>query len=453
MTLEKKGFHLVGGAVRDLLLNKEVNDRDYVAVGYNEAELLALGFKKVGADFPVFLNEKGEEIALPRQERSTGSAYSDFEVVTDGVTLIDDLKRRDLTINAMALSPDGVLVDPYGGQKDLEDGIIRHTSEAFTEDPVRVLRVARFAARFGFKVAPETKELVKKMAKRGALKALKPERIWKELEKVFNEYNSAIFFKVLYELGVLFEIFPFMKEWASQSHYTRKWHAEGSVLNHVLLALRAVEEDECCTPELKFAVLFHDIAKCQAFQERKAKGLLGFEGHWEERLVLPLMDELQKKYRVPSSYIKMAKMVAIHHHNFRNFDKKSEEELVRIYTNKFFPKTEEELGLLLSAIEADAKGKITSSNKARDLTLSESFMVADRGAVEIDGFEYKSGLDSDSFFDKEILIAFLVFNAIKSIKLTKEELSDLGLNPKKDGLAIKALIEKRRKEVVKKCLF
>ena len=195
---------LVGGAVRDVLMGREPKDLDYVVVGATPADMLAAGYQQVGADFPVFLHpETGHEYALARMERKTGDGYLGFEVQTDGVTLEDDLYRRDLTINAMALDEDGKLVDPYGGQHDLAQGVLRHVSGAFVEDPLRVIRLARFFARYDtFTVAGETMELCAQVVERGDLNHLATERFWAELVKAFEERGVERFFALLKVLNV-----------------------------------------------------------------------------------------------------------------------------------------------------------------------------------------------------------------------------------------------------------
>ena len=202
--------YLVGGSVRDELLGLEVQDRDYVVVGASPDEMLAKGFRPVGADFPVFLHpETHEEYALARTERKTGPGYKGFTVhAAPDVTLEDDLKRRDLTINAMARAGDGTLVDPYSGERDLRAGILRHVSEAFAEDPVRILRVARFAARFGFAVAPETLELMRRMVASGEADALVAERVWQELSRGLMEKRPSRMIAVLRECGALARVLP-----------------------------------------------------------------------------------------------------------------------------------------------------------------------------------------------------------------------------------------------------
>ncbi len=202
--------YLVGGSVRDELLGLPVQDRDYVVVGADPAQMLRLGFRPVGADFPVFLHPRTqEEYALARTERKTGPGYKGFAFhAAADVTLEDDLRRRDLTINAMARAEDGTLIDPHGGEKDLRAGLLRHVSEAFAEDPVRILRVARFAARFGFAVAPETLALMRRMVEAGEADALVPERVWQELARGLMEKSPARMLAVLRECGALARVLP-----------------------------------------------------------------------------------------------------------------------------------------------------------------------------------------------------------------------------------------------------
>ncbi|MEX1081222.1 MAG: multifunctional CCA tRNA nucleotidyl transferase/2'3'-cyclic phosphodiesterase/2'nucleotidase/phosphatase [Halofilum sp. (in: g-proteobacteria)] len=205
--------YLVGGAVRDRLLGREPRERDWVVVGANPEELEAAGYKRVGRDFPVFLHPKtGEEYALARTERKSGHGYHGFAVhAGPEVTLEDDLGRRDLTINAIAETDEGQLVDPYGGQRDLEARLLRHVSPAFVEDPLRILRVARFAARFealGFAVADDTRELMRQIAASGELDYLVPDRVWQETERALTEPAPTRFFDELRACGALAAVFP-----------------------------------------------------------------------------------------------------------------------------------------------------------------------------------------------------------------------------------------------------
>src|ERR687895_1625678 len=207
--------YVVGGAVRDELLGLTLQDKDHVVVGATPEEMVAQGFKPVGQDFPVFLHpQTHEEYALARTERKSGRGYKGFTVhAAPDVTLEDDLRRRDLTINAMAKAADGTLIDPFGGRKDLEAGVLRHVSEAFAEDPVRILRVARFAARFGFRVADETLALMKRMVDSGEADYLVPERVWQEFARGLAEPHPERMFEVLESSGFLKKVFPELKSW------------------------------------------------------------------------------------------------------------------------------------------------------------------------------------------------------------------------------------------------
>ncbi|HET7728782.1 MAG TPA: multifunctional CCA tRNA nucleotidyl transferase/2'3'-cyclic phosphodiesterase/2'nucleotidase/phosphatase [Usitatibacter sp.] len=207
--------YAVGGSVRDELLGLPVEDRDYVVVGADPAEMTRLGFKAVGADFPVFLHPRThEEYALARTERKTGPGYRGFSFhAAPDVTLEEDLRRRDLTINAMARAEDGTLIDPYGGEADLRAGLLRHVSEAFAEDPVRILRVARFAARFGFAIAPETLALMQEMVAKGEADALVPERVWQEVARGLMERSPSRMVAVLRECGALARVLPEIDRW------------------------------------------------------------------------------------------------------------------------------------------------------------------------------------------------------------------------------------------------
>lgn len=217
MSATTSGTFLVGGAVRDSLLGRAVTDRDWVVVGRSPAEMLADGYSQVGKDFPVFLHpETHEEHALARTERKTGAGHQGFEVHAGAdVTLEEDLLRRDLTVNAIAQRPDGTLVDPYGGEQDLRDGVLRHVSPAFAEDPLRILRVARFAAQLGFSVAPQTLALMREMARQGALAELPAERIWQEFHKALGAANTPAFLRVLDETEALLPWFVDVAERAA----------------------------------------------------------------------------------------------------------------------------------------------------------------------------------------------------------------------------------------------
>ena len=256
--------YLVGGAVRDRLLGRPVHERDWVVVGATPEELMSLGYQPVGREFPVFLHPvTHEEYALARQERKVGPGYRGFTTqFAPTVTLEEDLKRRDLTINAMAETEDGALVDPYGGQADLAARMLRHVSEAFVEDPVRILRVARFAARYaslGFHVAPQTLELMRRITADGEARTLVPERVWQETERALGEARPEVFFQTLRACGALAVIFPELDALFGVPQPPR-WHPEIDTGVHVMLALRYAA-DRGFSNSVRFAVLTHDLGR------------------------------------------------------------------------------------------------------------------------------------------------------------------------------------------------
>ena len=260
--------YLVGGAVRDELLALPAHERDWVVVGATPEELQRAGYRAVGREFPVFLHpDSSEEYALARLERKTGPGYRGFETrFSPEVTLEQDLQRRDLTINAMARAPDGTLIDPYGGRHDLERRLLRHVSPAFVEDPVRVLRVARFAARLsalGFRLAPETRELMRFMVANGEINALVPERVWRELQRALGEANPEVFFDILQDCGALTVVLPELAWGATQRDALRRAvqiSAEPSVRLAALLADMAPEKIRALCERLRVPNDYRELA-------------------------------------------------------------------------------------------------------------------------------------------------------------------------------------------------
>lgn len=347
----EKGFYPVGGQVRDIAMGMIPKDNDYVAVGYTIEEMISLGFNKVGADFPVFLHpETKDEYALPRTERSTGKGYHDFEINTDNVSLKEDLYRRDLTINAMALMPDGSIYDPHNGLKDLNNKVLRHTSEAFFEDPVRVLRIARFTARFtDFKIADETVTLIKSM--KNAVADMTKERIWKETQKALSESSPQNYFRALLELDVLDVVFPEIFKMIG-TEQNPKYHAEGDVFEHTMLVLQETSKISK-DPIVRFASLFHDIGKAEVFKENG-----NLHGHDNEELVVDLLEKVKNRYKVPNDFMSLAKSVTVLHHRIYRFDEMKDTSIVKTFENKYFPKTEEELIKMIHAINGDTFGRV-----------------------------------------------------------------------------------------------
>ncbi|WP_094752651.1 multifunctional CCA addition/repair protein [Psychromonas sp. CD1] len=303
-------FFLVGGALRDRLLHLNIKDRDHVVINATPKMLLDLGYKQVGKDFPVFLHPKtGEEYALARTERKNGQGYHGFECYAgQDVSLVEDLQRRDLTINAMACSTDGYIIDPYKGQEDLKNKILRHVSPAFSEDPLRVLRVARFAARFyhlGFKIAPETLLLMRKLSISGELTHLRAERIWQETDKALASDDPQIYFSILRECGALNILFPEIARLFGIPG-PKRWHPEIDTGIHTLMVLKQatkLSNDNA----FRFACLVHDLGKALTLQELWPS----HKGHGE--LGLKIINSLCTRLKIPNEYRELALLVSQHH--------------------------------------------------------------------------------------------------------------------------------------------
>lgn len=303
-------IYLVGGAVRDALLGLPVKERDWIIVGATPDELLAQGYKPVGKDFPVFLHPKThEEYALARTERKTALGYRGFYIyASPEVSLIEDLARRDLTINAIAQDEKGHLIDPYDGLQDLKVRSLRHVSPAFVEDPVRILRVARLAARFahlGFNVAPETMTLMKTMVSSGEVDALIPERVWSETVRALNEPNPERFIQILRECAALSRLFPEIDQLfgvpQAASH-----HPEIDTGIHVLMCLQQAVRLQADTT-VRFAVLVHDLGKGTTPQEEWPQHV----GH--EARSAHLVRKFCERLRVPKAYRELSMLVAEYH--------------------------------------------------------------------------------------------------------------------------------------------
>ncbi len=346
--------YLVGGAVRDTLLGRTVRERDWVVVGATPEQLLAQGFKPVGKDFPVFLHPgTGEEYALARTERKTAPGYHGFEVTAhSGVTLAEDLLRRDLTINAMAQDEAGRLIDPYGGQQDLERRVLRHVSPAFIEDPVRILRLARFTARFaalGFTVAPETLELMKEMVAAGEVDALVPERVFQELARALSEPEPAAFFRVLRRCDALARLFPEIDRLFGVPQ-PRVYHPEIDTGLHTLLVLQqAVKLSD--DPMIRFAALTHDLGKGVTSQAQWPKH------HGHETAGIPLLNALCERYRMPSAWRTLAGNVMRHHGICHRAFELRPATVVALFHNLDAFRKRNDFEAFLLACTADARGR------------------------------------------------------------------------------------------------
>src|SRR6186713_693821 len=346
--------YLVGGAVRDRLLGREVSERDWVVVGATPGELERAGFIPVGRDFPVFLHPKTkEEHALARLERKVAPGYRGFSTeFSADVKLEDDLRRRDLTINAMAQDGDGNIIDPYGGQRDLEARLLRHVSEAFAEDPVRILRVARFAARYaplGFRVADETLALMRQMVADGEAGALVAERVWTETEKALGEPCPDVFITVLRDCGALKVVYPEIDALFGVPQ-PEKWHPEIDTGVHQLLALREAVKAGGGVPA-RFAVLMHDLGKAAT----PADKLPSHPGHEESGAAL--VEQLCARLRVPNNLRELAVLTArFHTHVHRAFELRAATVLNTLESCDALRRPERFADFLL-ACEADVRGR------------------------------------------------------------------------------------------------
>lgn len=346
--------YLVGGAVRDALLNEAAGDRDWVVIGSSPEDMLERGFRAVGKDFPVFLHPvSGEEYALARRERKTGPGYTGFATESGSdVTLEEDLSRRDLTVNAMAQDADGGLIDPFGGAQDLNNGILHHVSDAFVEDPLRVLRVARFAARYagrGFAVAPETVDLMRRISASGELASLVPERVWQETCRALGEANPSEFIRVLQRCDALDIIFP---EIAALQGVLQnvEHHPEGDAFLHTLMALDAATKISQ-QKEVRFAALVHDLGKAKTPQNEWPRHIK------HEHRGVTIVNALCDRLRVPSDYRELAVLVTREHLLMHRLAELRPETVLKLLNRLDGFRRSERLDSFLTACRADATGR------------------------------------------------------------------------------------------------
>jgi len=347
-------IYLVGGAVRDRMLGLPRGERDWVVVGGSREQMLALGYRQVGRDFPVFLHPgTGEEYALARRERKSGHGYRGFSCETGAqVSLEDDLARRDLSINAMAEDAEGSLIDPYGGARDLEERVLRHVSAAFVEDPLRVLRVARFMARFatrGFRVHPDTMALMRDMAASGELSHLVAERVWTETRRALAEPSPQEYVRTLRECGALGAIFPEIDALFGVPQPPCH-HPEIDTGEHLLLSLRLAAELGLSEPA-RFAVLVHDLGKALTPRERWPSHV----GH--EALGAAAVRALCERLRVPVKHRELALAVCMHHTRCHRALEMRAPALVSLLEDVDALRNGERFEEFLAACEADARGR------------------------------------------------------------------------------------------------
>jgi len=346
--------YLVGGAVRDHLLNFPVKEKDWVVIGETPESMLAKGFNPVGKDFPVFLHpQTHDEYALARTERKTAPGYKGFTIhASPKVTLEEDLIRRDLTINAMAMATDGTIIDPYNGRRDLEQGIFRHVSPAFSEDPVRILRVARFAARYthlGFKLAHETRDLMRQMVNKGETESLVAERVWAELHKALLEKTPTAFFYTLRDCRALASIFPEIDRLFGVPQ-PEKYHPEIDTGIHCLMVLEQASILSA-KAEVRLAALLHDLGKAVTPPAKWP----GHHGH--EQKGLPILDVFCERLRVPRQFKSLCRLVMHYHtHCHRVYELRASTITELLQALGVF-KSQNSLADFLLACEADMKGR------------------------------------------------------------------------------------------------
>ncbi|MDC0610659.1 multifunctional CCA addition/repair protein [Vibrio sp.] len=383
--------YLVGGAVRDKLLGLKHYDNDWVVVGSTPEAMLAKGFKPVGKDFPVFLHpETQEEHALARTERKSGKGYTGFNCYfANDVTLEEDLLRRDLTINAMAMDWNGNIIDPYGGQQDLNDKILRHVSEAFTEDPLRVLRVARFAAKLnkhGFTVAEETQSLIQKISQSGELSELTPERVWLEWQKSLSTPSPEIFLKVLRDNLALAELIPEIDVLFGVPQ-PAKWHPEIDTGIHTLMVInQASQLSEDLT--VRFAAAVHDLGK----------GITP-KNEWPSHKMhchtgVKLIKSLCQRLRIPNEYRDLALAVCEQHSNIHRAMELRPATFIKIFDKLDVWRNPERLNKVLISCQADHSGRLGLENEP--YPQKERFEIAYQAALAVntqhiiqDGFQGK----------------------------------------------------------------
>lgn len=392
--------YLVGGAVRDRLLGLPVHERDWVVVGATPQDLEKQGYVSVGRDFPVFLHpQTHEEYALARLERKVAPGYRGFETrFSPEVTLEEDLKRRDLTINAMAqritdetnsgsLAATGTLIDPHGGHRDLEARLLRHVSEAFVEDPVRILRVARFAARFadlGFRVADETRELMRQMVNSGEADALVAERVWQETERALATSRPEVFFEVLRDCGALAVMFPEIDALFGVPQ-PPKWHPEIDTGVHVMMVVRCAARLSASVT-VRFAALMHDLGKAKTPQDRWPSH------HGHEELGVPLIEALADRLKIPNECRELAILAARHHGVVHRASELRPATVLELLEKTDAFRRPERFAELLLACESDARGRAGLEDRpypqadyfrrARDAAAAVVLQPADREGLD-----------------------------------------------------------------------
>ncbi len=383
---EKLDAYLVGGAVRDQIMGLAVKDRDWVVVGATTEQMTRLGFKRVGKDFPVFLHpHSDEEFALARSERKTAKGYHGFEFHSGpAVTLEQDLSRRDLTMNAIAMDRQGNFVDPHQGRADIHNRLIRHVSDAFKEDPVRILRVARFAARFagqGFNVAADTQALMAEMVVNGEVDALVAERVWQELRSCLGQKNCARFIRELRNCGALKKIIPELDALFGIPQ-TARYHPEIDTGIHTLMALDAAD-NLALDPMTLFAVMVHDLGKALTPESE----LPAHRGH--ERRGLKPINQLCDRFGVPGDYRSFALKVCEYHLHCHRIDELKPVTVMKVLERLDGFKKPDSIRRFALACLADKRGRTGHENASDEqmrllLEYHRAALAVDAGAIAME---------------------------------------------------------------------
>ncbi len=392
--------YLVGGAVRDNLLGRPVREKDWVVVGARPEELEQQGYRKVGKNFPVFLHpQSGEEYALARTETKTGPGYHGFDVYAGAdVTLEQDLQRRDLTVNAIAQDDAGRLIDPWHGQQDIDNRVLRHVSDAFREDPLRVLRVARFAAslhEFGFSIAPETAALMRDMATADELGALTPERVWQETEKALRTARPDVYFATLRECGALAVVFPEVDRLFGVPQ-PEKWHPEIDTGTHILLVLQQAAALTDSVP-VRFAGLVHDLGKGTTDPQYWPS----HRGH--EKRGLKLIEALSERLAVPNNCRDLALHVCRFHTDVHRAGQLRPDTMLKILEVTDAFRRPERFELLLQACEADARGR--TGLEQRPYPQADKFRAAHTAARNVAAADIDAGGATGAAFGEALRAA------------------------------------------------
>lgn len=405
-------IYIVGGSIRDAYLDIESNDVDYCVVGATDEEMTEKGFKRVGKDFPVYLDSKGDEYALARIEKKVGNGHNGFETYSGtDVSISEDLSRRDITINAIAMDSDGEIVDPYGGVSDIENKVLKHISESFSDDPLRVLRVARFKAKLpNFEIDDETKKMMKDLVNQGELNYLTPERISLETIKALKEEKPSEYFNTLQEVGALERIFPEIHRLIGVEQ-PAEHHPEIDSFLHTMMTLD-VATKLSNDPVTRFGALVHDLGKGVTPIEELPRHI----NH--EVNGVPIVESMSNRLRFPKEYRKLGMICSKYHLKVHKTKEMSARKIVRLFDDLSIDKKDkrEMFNKLLVVCEADAKGRLGKENIAYPQASILSSYADDYLSISMKDIMNKKGVSSINNNNLEKMKSFLYNNRISIIK-------------------------------------